>query len=246
MRCCSWLLRSGWSPRFHLNTSLKLDIGLAALLVGPNGLTVMWLYRALGVEGILGSAALIVWFVCSVLHQLPGDMSKRLKSKNSLGLIPGWTSLRLLPARSITGSFIVMASIMAIQQRMSTRTGKRYLGVMPEDSETHFGIRSDFAQSWCWTALTHYRLGSKGTRRVGMTDTQAATVWQLSVPYMTLLNIAMSMPSVTSGGSGISVRQFAIIQQTPMQGSSPESRMLICSQPHRHRRQGEWTSQGFL
>lgn len=177
----------------------------------------------LGLSGLAVSIALAFWFLISIPHQFTGRVGKTVRRHNPFGLIPGWTFFAPTPGTS--------------DYRFVFRD------VLPEGPSEWNEVE------WCrprslldalWHPRRHrtklvvdcvsaFLLTVQEMRRLGHPEQPGGTPpWIVSVPYLALLNVVVSMPRVSAG---IRARQFAIVEQQPSRPSETP-RLIVCSAPH--------------
>jgi hypothetical protein len=161
------------------------------------------------------------WLLISVVHQFSTRAGKAVRRHNALGLIPGWTFFAPNPG--------------TIDYRFVYRDG----------TDQEFSPWQEI--EWCrpracghafWHPDRHRTklvldyinalvITIKEIDKMDLPENDGRLSLLVSVPYLALLNIAMTMPRVHGG----QFRQFALIEQSP--GRSEQSpRVILCSGPH--------------
>jgi len=170
------------------------------------------------------------WFVVSVVHQLSTRAGKAVRRHNTFGLIPGWTffapnpgtiDYRFVYRDGTDEAFSAWREIEWCRPRVWAHAFWH-----PDRHRTKLVL--DYINALVITV--------KEIDQMGLPEEDAQLSLLVSVPYLALLNIVMTMPRVDGG----TFRQFALIEQRPSQ-SSDSPRVILCSRPHPFENSGNRT-----
>jgi len=182
----------------------------------------------LGASGACVAAFLAFWFFVSILNQLAlldqlsDRLGKWIKGINGFALIPSWTFFAPTPGTSDYRFVVrdVSGDVYGDWEEINW-CGRRCLSDAVWNPRRH---RVKLIVD-CVDALSKT---VKELKEHGFNVETEPGKWMISVPYMALLNIAVSMPRTSKD---ITARQFAIVEQQP--GSpSQVPRLRVCSARH--------------
>lgn len=176
----------------------------------------------LGLLGYCVLAILAIWFLVSVLHQFDNEVGRRVKKANILGVIPGWTFFAPIPGTS-DYRFVfrdVLPTGCTEWQEVQWCSRRRLLDAIWHPERHHTKLVVD-----CVSALVRT---VAEMRKLGINQEGKTPAWIVSVPYLALLNIAVSTPRISSNAKA---RQFAIIEQK-LGAPSESYQLIVCSSAH--------------
>lgn len=177
---------------------------------------------ALGPSGVAVLVLLAAWFLITVPHQLTNEYGKRVKRINMFALIPGWTFFA--PTPGMTDYRILFRD----------RIGEEYT----EWREIEW-CRPRRLRDAIWHPARHrtklivdcvnaFSTTLQEMQKLGLDVEREPQSWMISVPYLALLNIAVSMPKLAPAATA---RQFAVIEQKP-NAPTERPRLIVCSSAH--------------
>jgi hypothetical protein len=176
----------------------------------------------LGPAGICVFAALTFWFIISIPHQFNNEFGQRIKKLNTFALIPGWTFFAPTPGttnyRFVFRDYKEDGSC-GEWQEVEWCGCRRLMHAVwhPERHRTKLIV----------DCVSAFILTAQEMRKLGLKADGGTQPWVVSVPYLALLNVAVSMPRTLTSKA----RQFAIVEQTPS-APSEKPRVIVCSSAH--------------
>jgi len=179
-------------------------------------------FDALGPGGWCVLAFLALWFLLSIPHQLSNELGRRVKRLNTFGLIPGWTFFAPIPGTS-DYRFVFrdqLADGFSDWNEVEWCSPRRVLDAVWHPQRHRTKLIVDCVSAFVLTV--------QEMRKLGLDVENDSHPWIVSVPYLALLNVAVSMPRTSPDTKA---RQFAIIEQTPSTPSGG-SRLIVCSAAH--------------
>ncbi|MEA2633799.1 MAG: hypothetical protein QOH92_566 [Chloroflexota bacterium] len=175
-------------------------------------------FGALIVATILG-----LWLLISIPYQMADKYWRRLKSANTFGILPGWTFFAPNPGTSDYRLVFRDLTPRGMTEWTEVEWCRSRKGL---DALWHPGRQRTKLVVDCVNALI---ITVKELRRHDVDVEANPQGWLLSVPYMALLNIVNTMPRISPNARA---RQFAIIEQNPLEDSYAGSKLILCSPPH--------------
>jgi hypothetical protein len=163
------------------------------------------------------------WYVLSIINQFTNRYGKWVRQRlNTFGVIPGWTFFAPTPGTS-DYHFVVrdlVCNTYSDWVEIEWCTPRRFREAIWHPSRHRAKLVVD-----CVNALM---LTIKEMKAVGLNVEEEPQRWMVSLPYLALLNIVVSVPPTVPG---VTARQFAIIEQ---KGGEPlaNPKLLVCSPPH--------------
>jgi hypothetical protein len=164
-----------------------------------------------------------VWYVVSILHQLPGTYFTWVKNRNVFLLIPGWTFFAPNPGVS-NYRYVFRDSYpdgtQGEWEEINWCEHRRFTHAFWNPGRLRTKLIVD-----CINGLT---IMVKDLDKRGVDFREHPQTYMVSTPYLALLHIATQMPSSRENPSG---RQFAIIEQSSY-SSTDAPRLIVCSPMH--------------
>lgn len=180
------------------------------------------LLRQLGSGGLLVSSILTMWFLISIPHQFTNNLGKGIKKLNIFGLIPGWTFFA--PNPGISDYRFVFRDVLPKGQtewkEVEWCDRRRLADALWHPQRHRTKLIVDCVSAFVQTV--------QEMRKIGLTARGGTPPWIVSVPYLALLNVAVSMPRASADAKA---RQFAIVEQKPSEPSG-NPQLIVCSAPH--------------
>jgi hypothetical protein len=177
----------------------------------------------LGVAGMIALAVLGFWFLISIPYQFADRYWSGLKKANTFALIPGWTFFA--PTPGTTDYRFVFRDVVPAGhtdwQEIRWCNARCPLDAIwhPQRHRTKLVV----------DCVSAFLITIQEMRKLGFDVDSEPDSWMLSVPYMALLNVAVSMPRTSPDATA---RQFAVLERSPFDSSGDDAKLLVCSSPH--------------